>query len=196
MRPSHSGGTGMKETRCWKKTAQRFRVPVGTVLGVVFLVFMHPSVRSLWIGGALAVAGGLWRLWAAGYIEKGRVLAQGGPYALSRNPLYLGSFVMALGVILAGQGYWLLPLFLAFFLVFYLPVMRAEEGDLYRAHGERFLGYARRVPLFFPRWSGSRGDGSAFLWSRVVQNREHRNSASLLLVLAILVGRLWLERYL
>ncbi|MBN2338555.1 MAG: isoprenylcysteine carboxylmethyltransferase family protein [Acidobacteria bacterium] len=186
----------MKGTRSWKKTAQRFRVPVGTVLGVVFLAFMHPSVRSLWIGGALAVAGGLWRLWAAGYIEKGRVLAQGGPYAFSRNPLYVGSFVMALGVILAGQGYWLLPFFLAFFLVFYLPVMRAEEGDLQRTHGERFLRYADRVPLFFPRWSGARGDGSTFLWSRVVRNREHRNSASLLVVLAILVGRLWLERYL
>lgn len=189
-------GTVMNRERSWKKTAQKFRVPVGTALGVVFLVFMHPSVRSLWIGGAIAVAGGLWRLWAAGHIDKGRVLAQGGPYALTRNPLYLGSFVMALGVILAGQGYWLLPLFFAFFLVFYFPVMRAEEGDLFRAHGERFLEYSRRVPLFLPRWPASRGESSTFLWSRVVRNREHRNSSSLLVVLAILVGRLWLDRVL
>ena len=61
----------------WKKTAQRARVPVGMALGIIFLVLMHPSVRSLWIGGVIALAGALLRLWAAGHIEKGRVLITG-----------------------------------------------------------------------------------------------------------------------
>ena len=80
----------------WKKFAQRTRVPFGTVLGILFLLSMHPSVRlmhpsrqSLWIGGAIALCGALLRIWAAGHIEKGRVLTQGGPYAFTRNPLYL-----------------------------------------------------------------------------------------------------------
>jgi protein-S-isoprenylcysteine O-methyltransferase Ste14 len=110
----------------WNRLAQKLRVPVGTILGILFLLFMHPTSRSLWIGAAIALPGSLLRLWAAGHIEKGRVLTQGGPYAFTRNPLYLGSFLMALGIILAGQGYWLLPAFAAFFAIVYFPVMKAE----------------------------------------------------------------------
>jgi protein-S-isoprenylcysteine O-methyltransferase Ste14 len=119
----------------WNKLAQKLRVPVGTILGILFLLLMHPSARSLWIGAAIAVPGSLLRLWAAGHIEKGRVLTQGGPYAFTRNPLYLGSFFMALGIITAGQGYWLLPAFAVFFVIFYFPVMRAEEQEMLAGYG-------------------------------------------------------------
>lgn len=173
----------------WKKLAQKIRVPAGTLLGVVFLVLMHPSIRSLWIGSAIALAGALLRLWAAGHIEKGRTLAQSGPYAYTRNPLYLGSFVMATGIILAGQGYWLLIPFGLFFVGFYLPVMRAEEQDLLRAYGAAFVEYSRRVPLFFPGRRAPSHNKASFLWARVRQNREHRNMASLILVEAILIAR-------
>ena len=92
----------------WGLRAQKLRVPLGTVLGIFFLILMHPSIRSLWIGGFIALIGATIRLWAAGHIDKGKVLAQGGPYAFTRNPLYLGSFFMALGILLGGQGYLLL----------------------------------------------------------------------------------------
>jgi protein-S-isoprenylcysteine O-methyltransferase Ste14 len=80
----------------WGNTAQRMRVPAGTLLGIVFLVLMHPSRHSLLLGGTIACFGALIRVWAAGYIDKGRALAQEGPYAMTRNPLYLGSFLMAI----------------------------------------------------------------------------------------------------
>ncbi len=175
----------------WGKLAQRIRVPAGTLLGVVFLFLMHPSRRSLWIGGAVTLVGALTRVWAAGHIEKGRVLAQGGPYALTRNPLYLGSFLMALGILLGGQGYWLLPPFFLFFLAFYYPVMKAEERELLQGHGESFIGYARRVPLFIPALSRCGGSASRFLWSRVVRNREHRNLAGLVIAELFLIVK-WL----
>ena len=171
----------------WKKFAQRTRVPIGTVLGIVFLLLMHPSIRSLWIGGVIALTGALLRLWAAGHIEKGRVLTQGGPYALTRNPLYLGSFLMALGIIVAGQSYWLLLPFGAFFAVFYYPVMRAEEQELLQGYGGEFVQYSNRVPLFFPNFKKARHPSSTFLWSRVIRNREHRTLAGLLLAEGILI---------
>ena len=99
----------------WKQKAQRMRVPAGTVMGIVFRLLMHPSEQSLWIGGIISLIGTLLRLWASGHIVKGRVLTRSGPYAFSRNPLYLGSFIMALGVIIGGQGYWLIPVFVLFF---------------------------------------------------------------------------------
>jgi protein-S-isoprenylcysteine O-methyltransferase Ste14 len=171
----------------WKKLAQKTRVPVGTILGIIFLLLMHPSVRSLWIGGSIALIGALLRLWAAGHIEKGKVLAQGGPYSFTRNPLYLGSFIMALGIILAGQGYWLLPAFGVFFTAFYLPVMKAEEQELLNSHGEKFVEYSERVPRFFPRFRRTDCVSSDFLWSRVIRNREHRTIAGLITAEAFLI---------
>ncbi len=144
-------------------------------------------MRSLWIGLAVAMAGALFRIWASGHIDKGKVLAQGGPYALTRNPLYLGSFVMALGVLVAGQGYWLLVPFGLFFVGVYYPVMRAEEQELLDGHGETFVAYARRVPFFVPSFRNVVGGSSTFLWSRVIKNREHHTFGGLLLTEAFLV---------
>jgi len=144
----------------------------------------------------LTVAGALTRLWAAGHIEKSVRLARSGPYAYTRNPLYLGSFFMALGVILAGQGYWLLPFFAIFFLGFYLPVMRAEEQDLQNLYGDDFLEYSRRVPLFFPSHKAAGYPYVNFLWSRVRKNREHRNLITLIPVEIILILRLFFHEFL
>lgn len=173
----------------WGATAQRLRVPAGTVLGIVFLLLMHPSFRSMWLGGTIAMLGSLVRIWAAGHLEKGRALARSGPYALTRNPLYFGSFLMALGILLAGQVYWLLLPFVAFFTAFYVPVMRREEQELLQGYGDLFLEYAGKVPLFFPAFRVSPRSRSAFSWSRVIANREHRAVAGLALTLAFLAWR-------
>lgn len=174
----------------WNKFAQRTRVSFGTLLGIIFFLCLlknPPSVLSLWIGGAITLVGALLRLWAAGHIEKGRVLTQGGPYAHTRNPLYLGSFFMALGIILAGRGFWLLLPFAVFFAVFYYPVMRQEEWELFQGYGDRFTDYSKRVPLFLPAFRKAGSNNSTFLWSRVVRNREHRTIAGLILAEVILV---------
>ena len=171
----------------WKKRAQKTRVPAGTVLGIAFLMLMHPSARSLWIGGAISLVGCLLRLWAAGHIEKGKVLTRGGPYALTRNPLYLGSFIMALGIIIGGQGYWLLLPFAIFFICFYWPVMKAEEEELLNGYGAEFTEYSKKVPLFWPRWRRFHTGASTFKWSRVFRNREHRTVAGLLAAETLLI---------
>ena len=173
----------------WGAVAQKVRVPAATLLGVVFLLLMHPTLLSLWLGGAIALVGSTLRIWAAGHIEKGKVLAQGGPYAWTRNPLYLGSFIMSLGIISVGQTYWLLIPFGLFYLVIYYPVMKAEEEELLKGYGQDFIVYARRVPLFFPGSQTWEGNSSHFLWSRVVRNREHRTLAGLLITEVFLVLR-------
>jgi protein-S-isoprenylcysteine O-methyltransferase Ste14 len=181
----------------WGKIAQKVRVPASMLLGIVFLALMHPSVHSLWIGGALALAGAGLRLWAAGYIEKGKSLAQEGPYAFTRNPLYLGSLLMATGVLVAGQGYWLLLPFGVFYAALYYPVMKAEEREMQEKYGARYKDYVRRVPVFIPSLmpgsGASFGDApdkpSTFLWSRVIRNGEHRTVGGLLLIGAFLFIR-------
>ena len=152
VRNSQSDTVRKPQSLAWGRVAQKLRVPAGTLLGVVFLVLMHPSRRSLWIGGVIAGAGAVLRIWAAGHIEKGNVLAQGGPYALTRNPLYLGSFFMAVGILIAGQGYWLLVPFGIFFLSFYYPVMRAEEQELATAVRRPFWRIRTKSPAVFAQF--------------------------------------------
>jgi protein-S-isoprenylcysteine O-methyltransferase Ste14 len=171
----------------WNQKAQKIRVPAGTVLGIVFLLLMRPSESSLWIGAFISLIGALVRFWAAGHIVKGKVLTRTGPYAFSRNPLYLGSFIMALGMIIGGRGYWLLPVFALFFLVFYVPVMRAEEKELLNSYGDEFVEYSKNVPLFFPAFRSSGYPAAGFLWARFVRNREYRTIIGLILAGAFLV---------
>jgi protein-S-isoprenylcysteine O-methyltransferase Ste14 len=172
----------------WEKIAQKIRVPVGR-LGVITLLFMHPNTESLVIGGAIAGLGALLRIWAAGYIEKGKALATAGPYSRTRNPLYLGSLIMGSGVLVAGRIYWFLLPFVILYLLLYIPVMKREEQELHQGYGDSFLAYAGRVPMFFPRLSPAEGEPSAFLWSRVKRNREHRHLLALLIAGIFLIAK-------
>jgi protein-S-isoprenylcysteine O-methyltransferase Ste14 len=172
----------------WERIAQKIRVPVAR-LGVICLLFVHPSPRSLLIGGVVAALGACIRVWAAGYIDKGKALATAGPYAMTRNPLYVGSLLMGSGILIAGQVYWLLLPFGALYLALYIPVMKREEQELLQGYGNEFLAYAGRVPRFFPQFRPAPAPRSSFLWSRVKRNREHRHLMVLALAEVFLVIR-------
>src|SRR6267142_808168 len=103
---------------------QRFRVPLSFVCAALFLVFARPRPVTLLAGVTVSVLGLLLRAWAAGHIRKNSELATSGPYAHTRNPLYLGNFLLGLGFTI-GSGRWVLALlFAALFLGSYFPVMR------------------------------------------------------------------------
>lgn len=130
---------------------QRWRVPLGFVCAALFLVFAQPRALTLIVGGAIALLGLLIRAWAAGHIRKNDRLAVTGPYALTRNPLYFGSFLMGLGFSVAAARWWLAALFVALFAGIYLQVMRVEARTLREMFGADYEDYARSVPLFVPR---------------------------------------------
>ena len=93
-------------------TIQRFRVPVGFAYALVYLYFAAPRPVWFWAGMLLALVGLAIRIWAAGCLRKFEQLTLSGPYLWSRNPLYLGSFLIGLGFTLAGAQLWLLVVFL------------------------------------------------------------------------------------
>ncbi|MBA2341389.1 MAG: isoprenylcysteine carboxylmethyltransferase family protein [Pyrinomonadaceae bacterium] len=156
---------------------QRLRVPLGFICGALFILFAQPRLVSLTIGGIVALCGLCLRAWAAGHIRKNVRLAASGPYAYTRNPLYLGSFLLGLGFTLACGRWWLAALFALLFLGIYLPVMRVEEKALAELFGDEFERYARRVPLFFPRFSPHRDErerATKFDSSLYLRYREYR----------------------
>ena len=175
---------------------QRWRVPFGFLAAVLFLLFARPRPSTLVIGAIVSVLGLLLRAWAAGHIRKNSALAISGPYAFTRNPLYLGSFLLGLGFTI-GSGFWPLGiLFALLFLGIYFPVMRVESATLAELFGKSFQDYAREVPLFFPRVTPYRSDGPAndFDRSLYLRYREYRAALGLVIAWALLVVKAYYFR--
>jgi hypothetical protein len=135
---------------------------------------------------------GLWlRGFAAGYLHKQEILTVTGPYAYTRNPLYLGSAILALGVGLATNSWISGAIIFAYFALFYSMVMRGEEKELHLRHGAAFEEYARTVPLFFPRIRAAKLPGAspgAFSWAQYRKNHEWRAAVGFLLLLGVLLA--------
>ena len=169
---------------------QRWRVPLGFLCAAVFIFFARPTPKALLIGASVSLLGLLLRAWAAGHIRKNAQLATSGPYAFTRNPLYLGSFLLGLGFTIASGRLLLGLLFAALFLGIYLPVMRVEASTMAQLFGEDFESYKRSVPLFFPRITPFRQNESAapkFDGTLYLRYREYRAALGLVVAWGLLL---------
>lgn len=134
----------------WNRIARRIRVPLGFVFAAVFLWLARPTQLFLALSLLLVAPGLLLRGFASGYVKKNAELTTTGPYAYTRNPLYLGSILMAVGFAFAARSFWIALVLVALFLAIYLPVIRSEEQYL-RSVFPGFDDYAARVPRLIPR---------------------------------------------
>jgi hypothetical protein len=129
------------------------------------------------VGLLVAAAGEACRVWAAGYLTKWKGLTRIGPYAWTRNPLYLGSLVVGIGFAVATARWEVGVLLAAFVLLVYAPVIQTEARRLAETYPEAYAEYAREVPLFLPRpprFPKKRAaNDQSFTWRRVLENREH-----------------------
>lgn len=167
----------------------RLRVPLGYLVGALVILLARPRTGSIAAGMAVAVLGEALRLWASGHIEKTERLATGGPYAHTRNPLYVGSALMALGVGIASASLFVVLAVASYFALLYPPVVREESAFLAARFPDDYAAWAREVPVFLPRLRPAGPRRSRFDWLRVRTNREWRTAAALPLVAAVLVAR-------
>ena len=176
----------------------RLRVGAAWALVVPFVALSRPAPTLLVSGAFISVVGLALRAWAAGSIDKGEALATGGPYAYTRNPLYLGSFIIGAGAGLAG-GHWVwLAVFALFFAAVYIPTMRREAEELSDRFGERYREYAAHVPAFavsMAPYRATEADSapSGFAWSRYGRYREWEAALGVLGLFAVLSAKLWLS---
>jgi protein-S-isoprenylcysteine O-methyltransferase Ste14 len=181
----------------WSKIARRIRVPLGFLFALFYFWLARPSWRSMALGAILVVPGLLIRALASGHVRKNESLATSGPYAYTRNPLYLGSLLIGLGFAVAARSWWVgIALVLMFFAI-YLPVIRDEEAFLRKTFPE-FDEYARRVPRMVPRLtpnSGSEKGGPAgFSVELYLKHREYNALLGALAMIAALVVKMTLSR--
>ncbi len=178
----------------WDRVARRIRVPLGFVFAALYLYFARPTPVLLWCSLLLVVPGLALRGYAAGYVRKNAELTTSGPYAYTRNPLYLGSMLAAFGFTLASHRWQLVVLLAVLFAVIYLPVILSEERYL-RAHFSGFDIYAAQVPRLLPRMTPAasnqlRGSFSAALYRR---HREYNAAVGAALLYAVLLTLLWVR---
>ena len=164
-------------------------MPLGFLCAAVFILFARPRPATLIAGAAVSLVGVLLRAWASGHIRKNDALAVSGPYAYTRNPLYLGSFILGLGFTIGSGRWWLGILFAALFLGIYLPVMRVESATLAQLFGESFQAYASKVPLFLPRLTPYRAGTTRVTFDSglYLRYREYRAALGLLIAWGLLV---------
>jgi hypothetical protein len=180
----------------------RWRVRLGYPLAILVLILARPTPKSILWAIPVGLLGLLIRAAAAGYLHKQEILTVAGPYAYTRNPLYLGSALLAIAVGIATHS-WISALILCgYFTLFYSVVMRREEAELRARHGAAFDEYARSVPLFFPRLTPATAvapsaSAGSFSLAQYKKNREYRAAIGLVLLLGVLLllWRLQLVRY-
>jgi len=177
----------------WSRVARRIRVPLGFAFAVLYFWLARPTWRFLALGAMLVVPGLLIRAMASGHVRKNEALATSGPYAYTRNPLYLGSLLIGIGFAVASRSWWVGIALVAMFFAIYLPVIRAEEKFL-REKFPEFEEYARRVPRMFPRIRGTFDGGGRFSFDLYRQHREYNALMGAVGMMAALVAKMILTK--
>lgn len=106
-----------------------------------------------------------------------------------RNPLYLGSLIMAAGFAVAARSWWIVGLMLILFIMIYVPVVAGEERYLRQVFPE-YGDYARSVPRFMPRISPYRNQKAEYSWARYRKHREYQATLGCAVLLLILAAKL------
>jgi len=175
---------------------------MGFLAAVVFIVFSEVwSWGGVLFGTAIALCGLFLRGWAAGYLEKGKRLAQDGPYAIFRHPLYVGSFLIGFGFCWAGTTRYAplggILVWATFFLLFfgvYPKRVREEEQTLEKYFGDAYREFCRQRSRFLPRLKPLvRPDADRFEWARYLKNREHNASVGFLSGFLFLMVKMYLD---
>ncbi|HEY7546022.1 MAG TPA: isoprenylcysteine carboxylmethyltransferase family protein [Blastocatellia bacterium] len=180
----------------FKNFAQRIRVSAGFILVPLLVVAARPTVKTLIAGGATALFGLGIRAWASGHLKKNQELTTSGPYAHTRNPLYLGTFIMGAGAAVASSSLRFVAAYLGFYLLIYVPVMIAEAETMRKLFSDEYEKYSQRVPMFVPRLTPyrsadeTRDDERSFDLSQYLRHREYRAAIGCAIVFLILIAKL------
>lgn len=177
----------------WSRVARRIRVPLGFIFAGVYLWLAKPTIASLVAGTLILLPGLLLRGFASGHVQKDKQLTTSGPYAYTRNPLYLGSLFLAAGFAIAARSWWIVVIMFAMFAVIYIPVIAGEERYLRQTFPE-YEEYARHVPRMLPRLTRYGSEQSAYSSPRYWKHREYQASIGCAVVLAVLVAKLIASR--
>jgi len=161
-----------------------------------FVYYARPNIVGIAVGAVLVAVGEAVRFWAAGHLLKTKELVISGPYRHTRNPLYLGRFLILTGLCIAAAlpYYFNWVILLLGWVVFFGYYMRRKErvepARLREEHGEPYERYFKAVPALFPALKPY-DQPSDLQWSveRMLRNREQWMVVGLSLTFVFLIWR-------
>ncbi len=158
-----------------EKIVYRWRVRAASIGLILAIIFARPDFTSFLTGLGICFLGLLIRTWSAGHLRKEKELAISGPYQYTRNPLYLGNFVIGISVAFASRSWWVLGYFAAYFLLFYPLAIKREMKRMKEFFPDEYDEYKKKTPIFFPTWKSFSSSGkNKFSWKLFQKNREWR----------------------
>jgi len=186
----------------WSRIATRMRVPLGFAFAVAYLWLAQPTWAWIAAGTLLVIAGLAVRAAAAGHIRKNRELTVTGPYAYTRNPLYLGSVLIAVGFVVAARSPGIAAGAILMFVAIYLPVIKAEEHYL-RSTFPGYNEYAAQVPRLLPRLAAYQpqrtastiGAEKSFSRDLYFKHREYQAAIGSVLMIGALILKMILVQH-
>ncbi|MDD5773787.1 MAG: isoprenylcysteine carboxylmethyltransferase family protein [bacterium] len=157
-------------------------------LAAIFLFASSRNAKISWWAIAFALIGVIIRTWACGYLQKNKSVIASGPYQYTRNPLYLGSFIIGLGFFLAVQNILVVLLLAVIFSYIYYPVILDEERILGEIFGDEFKRYMAQVPRMIPNLTLKpfSEEKTKFSWENVFKNKEYNAWLGYLLALGLI----------
>jgi protein-S-isoprenylcysteine O-methyltransferase Ste14 len=173
----------------WSTIARHIRVPLGFLFAALYVWLANPTLASIVLGEAFVMLGLLLRALASGHLQKNEQLATSGLYAHTRNPLYLGSLILACGFAVASRSGWVVLGIVGLFFIIYMPVIRSEEAFL-RQRFPQFEDYARNVPGLLPRLTRFGNATGEFSWTLYRKHREHNALVGAAVITSALVAKL------
>lgn len=176
----------------WGRVAKRIRVPLGFIFAAFFLWRAQPLWWSLAAGSLVALCGVWIRAISSGHVKKNEELATTGPYAYTRNPLYFGSIVIAMGFALASLRWEIAAALVLMFAVIYIPVIRGEEQFL-NSHFPSYAEYCSRVPRLLPRLRAGSEGSSSFSRELYLKHREYNALlGTIAVIVALAAKKIWM----
>lgn len=162
------------------------------LLGVLALVFLARPVPGMLAAGiVLAALAEAWRIWAAGTIHKSEEVTTGGPYAIVRHPLYVGSFIHSVAYCFMSGRWESFAFVLPLFCLVYGAAFSTEETMLHKLFGARYAEYCQRVPRFIPRLAKPQPGHGRFQWAQVLENKEYVNVIWVVVLSGLFIFRLF-----
>ncbi len=177
-----------------------FKIRSFTPIPFIFalLYFAEPLWYTVVIGVLFIAIGELLRIWAVGYagastrartLGAARDLVTTGPYGYVRNPLYLGNFLLSLGVCFVANVYWLIAVLVVGYFCQYLPIIAVEESYLMESCGLIYRAYKERVPRFIPQFRPyPEPSPHDFSWTRAIKS-EKRTLTAIVCVIGLIFVR-------
>jgi protein-S-isoprenylcysteine O-methyltransferase Ste14 len=176
----------------WQEILNRLRVRSGLFLAIAVILLARPTWISILLGVLISFFGLAVRAWASGHLSKERSLAVSGPYRFSRNPLYVGNFLLGIAIVVGARSWWVLALFILYYGIFYPLIIRRERDRMRVLFPLQYEEYGKKVPLFLPsikKHFPAKGKWSRSLYS---QNKEYRALQGTILIWLLLAAKLFI----